>query len=134
MRGYRLPRPHRTDLSLRPVAESEHEVHHRRVGSFEFAPVLRAKMVGAVIAALQYLQREGIDGSGREAARTVAAESRSADALQHSAMMLRAELPVQRNSTLYCSRCFRSSLDMRMRLLVSDPCKLRSTDEKDVTE
>ena len=48
-------------------------------------------------------------------------------------MMLRAEFPVQRKSTLYRSRCAESSWGIRMRLVMSNPCSLRSADDMDVT-
>ena len=84
MSADRLSRPYRADFARGPVAEREHEVQCRCARCREFGPILRSEMIDAVIATLQDLERMGVDGAGRKAPGTEAAESRSPDPLHQA--------------------------------------------------
>ena len=103
MRGDRLARPDRADLAGRIVADGEDEIELGRVRRGELVPALRAKPVGREAAG----RRAARSATGctspfgklpAEKARKRPSPSRLSSA---SARIERAELPVQRNRTLY---------------------------------
>jgi len=84
------------------VADGDHEIHMLRIGRAEFVPALAAQLRQCVAGAGDLLDGQGIDDAGRPAAsREPLDRPRPMVDTSASAMMLRAELPVHRNSTLY---------------------------------
>ena len=102
MRRHRLTRPNRAHLAGRVVADGDNEVHLRRIGFGEYVPRLaRRPSVGRrrdlrSSNAFGWISPFGCDPAEYALKRPLP-NSRSRD----SAMMLRAEFPVHRNSTLY---------------------------------
>src|SRR5207248_10539545 len=74
MRRHRLARPYRAAFSGRIVANREDEIHHRRIGTRELLPALRAQIVGGVVATPENLDRKRIYDSLRLTAGGEAAE------------------------------------------------------------
>jgi len=61
MRGHRLPRPHRADLTCRVVADRDDEVQRGRLGLDELVPIRAAKAIARDVPGLQGLPGERVD-------------------------------------------------------------------------
>src|SRR6516162_323439 len=102
MGGHRVPRPHRADLTGGLVADSEHEIHHRRAGFGEFVPAFTAQPARLEMRLFDEIERQRVNRPFWESAGAVPPKSSFPQCSSSaSAMMLRAELPVQRNRSLY---------------------------------
>jgi hypothetical protein len=101
MRCHRLTRPDRALLGRGLVADREDEIHRRRTGLGEFAPVLGAREGGVEIQIVEQFQRIGMHFAFRVRAGGKGLEAAPPSRLRMaSARMDRAELPVHRNRTL----------------------------------
>ena len=117
MRSRRVTGPIRANLACGVVADGDDQVHVRGTGLAELVPVLAAQSVGADTSVAQHFQghRVGLLVCSRTAAgRKGAKRPPPVWFRMASARMLRAELWVQRNSTLIgsISLMFRPSFVM----------------------
>ena len=82
MRGNRLPRPHRTNLRRRRIANGKYKLHLRRAGHREFIPALAPQSLSRQPRQLKLLQCVRIHSTGRMAARAERAKVGLAAAIQ----------------------------------------------------
>ena len=102
MCGHRVARPDRAGPARHVVAHREDEIELRSIGGRKHVPVLAAQSPGRQLGLLQCLQGERINAP-IGALPALYAENLPAPKWlrRRSAKMLRAELPVHRNRTLY---------------------------------
>ena len=101
MRRHWLPRPERTDLLRGVVADREDEIEFRCVRSRKLFPALGSQAGHVVVQPSQQIEGVGMNPAFRVASCRERSESACPDRLRiASAMIERAEFPVQRNKTL----------------------------------
>ncbi len=105
MRRHRLTGPHRARFAGGIVANRENKIERRRARARKLVPGFRSKAGRVVAEAVQKPQRFRMHTALRLAAGAVGAKSSCASLFKiASAMIERAELPVQRNSALNVRR------------------------------
>jgi hypothetical protein len=98
----RLAWPYRTLLSCGLVADGEHEIDTRAVWCGELIPTLGAQLLNVIAKRFMQFERQRMhDTFGWLPALKPLNRPLLQRLMAHSAITLRAELPVQRNNTLY---------------------------------